>query len=66
MYLVTLVTAYVQGLLLGEILATPLRGLPLLVREAATTIVFTTLLTFVLLPWLTRLLRGWLYPGTDS
>jgi antibiotic biosynthesis monooxygenase (ABM) superfamily enzyme len=67
MYLVTLVTAYVVGLLLAEGLAPLLHDLPLPARHAVTTVVFTTLLTFVLLPWLTRLLRGWLYaPSADG
>jgi uncharacterized protein len=61
MYLVTLSAAYPVGLLLAEAVIPLVTGLPLLMRQAIFTLVFTTTLTFVILPRLTRLLRGWLY-----
>ena len=39
-----------------------LEGWPLLVRAAVLPIVLLSLMTYVLMPQLTRLLRGWLYP----
>jgi len=42
----------------------PLIGpLPLVPRLAVTTLVTVSLMTWVVMPRLTRLLRGWLYPG---
>jgi len=61
MYLVTLIGAYIVGLLLATLLAPLLTDVPLLIRQAAITVAFTGLLTFVVLPRLTRLLRRWLY-----
>ena len=61
MFLVTLLGAYIVGLLVALILAPWLSEAPLLMRQAAITVAFTTLLTFVVLPRLTRLFRRWLY-----
>jgi antibiotic biosynthesis monooxygenase (ABM) superfamily enzyme len=60
-YLLTVVAVYLMGLLLAETLAPLMQDFPYLLREALRTVVFTTLLTFVILPWLTSVLRGWLY-----
>jgi antibiotic biosynthesis monooxygenase (ABM) superfamily enzyme len=38
-------------------------GLPLAFRLAVTTLVTVTLMTWVVMPRVTRLMRGWLYPG---
>jgi uncharacterized protein len=61
MYLVTLVAGYVVGLLLALTLVPRLSDAPFLIRQAAISVAFTTLLTFVVLPRLTRVLRRWLY-----
>ncbi len=46
------------------VVSAPLIGrLPLVVRLAATTLVTVSLITWVVMPRVTRLLRGWLYPG---
>ena len=45
----------------------PLIGpLPLVPRLAVTTLVTVSLMTWVVMPRLTRLLRGWLYPGRSG
>ena len=49
------------------VVSAPLIGrLPLVVRLAATTLVTVSLITWVVMPRVTRLLRGWLYPGDDG
>ena len=40
-----------------------LKGLPLVLRLAITTAVTVPLMTWLVMPRVTRLLRGWLYPG---
>jgi hypothetical protein len=41
-------------------------GLPLALRLGITTALAVPLMTWVLMPRVTRLLRGWLYPGSLS
>ena len=38
-------------------------GWPLLLRAAVLPVVLLSLMTYVVMPWLTRLFRGWLYPS---
>ncbi len=46
------------------VVSSPLIGsLPLVPRLALTTLVTVPLMTWVVMPRVTRLLRGWLYPG---
>src|SRR5215467_2361888 len=46
------------------VVSAPLMGsLPLVPRLAVTTLVTVSLMTWVVMPRVTRLLRGWLYPG---
>jgi antibiotic biosynthesis monooxygenase (ABM) superfamily enzyme len=42
-----------------------LEGLPLALRLAITTALAVPLMTWVVMPRLTRLLRGWLYPHAE-
>ncbi|MFI7067155.1 hypothetical protein ACIBL3_39600 [Kribbella sp. NPDC050124] len=44
------------------ILGPLLEGLPLVVRLAITTAVTVPIMTWVVMPRVTRLLHGWLYP----
>jgi antibiotic biosynthesis monooxygenase (ABM) superfamily enzyme len=62
MYVVTLLTVYALSLLIVPALAPWVERWPFLVGQAVIAVVLTTLLTFVLLPLLTHLLRAWLYP----
>jgi uncharacterized protein len=41
-----------------------LADLPLPLRLLLTTLVMTPLMTYLILPWVTRMLRPWLHPGT--
>ena len=45
---------------------TPPLHLPLLAAAALSTAIPVVMLTWVLMPWLTRLLYGWLYAGSDA
>jgi antibiotic biosynthesis monooxygenase (ABM) superfamily enzyme len=62
MLLVTLIGAYPLVVLFSAFVLPSLEGWPLLVRAAVLPIVLLSLMTYVLMPQLTRLLRGWLYP----
>jgi antibiotic biosynthesis monooxygenase (ABM) superfamily enzyme len=64
MFVVTLMGAYAVGLLLALTLVPRLSDVPLLIRQAAISVAFTGLLTFVVMPRLTRLLRRWLYASS--
>jgi uncharacterized protein len=59
--LATLVGAYPLVVLLSAFVLPRLAGWPLLVRSAVLPVVLLTLMTYVVMPRLTRFLRGWLY-----
>jgi antibiotic biosynthesis monooxygenase (ABM) superfamily enzyme len=61
MWLVSVVAVYPLVIILQEWIFPQLDGMPLLVRAAVMPIVMVSVMTFVLLPLATRLLRGWLY-----
>jgi len=60
--LVTLIGAYPLVVLLSAFVLPRLEAWPLLVRSAVLPVVLLSLMTYVVMPRLTRLLRGWLYP----
>jgi antibiotic biosynthesis monooxygenase (ABM) superfamily enzyme len=62
MALLTWVTIFPLITLVVVILGPLLGGLPLVVRLAITTAVTVPIMTWVVMPRVTRLLRGWLYP----
>ena len=62
MALVTWITIFPLITLVVVILNPLLSGLPLVLRLAITTAVTVPLMTWVVMPRVTRLLRGWLYP----
>ncbi len=62
MLLVTLMGAYPPVVLLSAFVLPSLEGWPLLVRAAVLLVVLLSLMTYLLMPQLTRLLSGWLYP----
>jgi antibiotic biosynthesis monooxygenase (ABM) superfamily enzyme len=51
------------SLLTGTVLAPFLTGLPLLLRTTLVAVLFSSLMTYAVMPTLTRILRRWLYPG---
>jgi uncharacterized protein len=59
--LATLVGAYPLVILLFAFVLPRLAGWPLLVRSAMLPVVLLTLMTYVVMPQVTKLLRGWLY-----
>jgi antibiotic biosynthesis monooxygenase (ABM) superfamily enzyme len=68
--LVTLIGAYPLVVLVSAFIMPQLQGWPLLLRSAVLPVVLLTLMTYVVMPLLTQLFRGWLYPrrsfGPDS
>ena len=44
-------------------LGSVLNGLPLLLRALVLTVIMVTLMTYVVMPWMTRLFSFWLYPN---
>lgn len=60
--LTTLMGAYPLVVLLSAFALPRLARWPLLVRSAVLPIALLTLMTYVVMPPLTRFLRGWLYP----
>jgi len=60
--LVTLVGAYPLVVLLLAFVLPWVAGWPLLLRSAVLPIVLLSLMTYVVMPQLTRILQGWLYP----
>jgi antibiotic biosynthesis monooxygenase (ABM) superfamily enzyme len=60
--LVTLVGAYPMVVLLSAFVLPRVEEWPLLARAAVTPVVLLSLMTYVVMPLLTRLFRGWLYP----
>ena len=62
MLVVTLMGSYPLGVLCSAFVLPSLEGWPLLVRAAVLPIVLLSLMTYVIMPRLSRLLGGWLYP----
>ena len=63
MALVTWVTIFPLITVVVIVAAPLIGGLPLVPRLAVTTLVTVSLMTWVVMPRVTRLLRRWLYPG---
>ncbi len=63
MFLVTAASAYPVSLLLTVLLFPRLGFLPMVVRPAISTVLLVGVLTWVVLPRVTRFLEGWLYPA---
>jgi len=64
MALLTWITIFPLITLVVIILGPVLEGLPLALRLAITTAVTVPIMTWLVMPRVTRLLRGWLYPGS--
>jgi uncharacterized protein len=63
MAILTWVTIFPLITLVVVVAAPLLGGLPLVPRLAVTTLVTVSLMTWVVMPRVTRLLHRWLYPG---
>lgn len=63
MVLVTMLGIYPIGLVYQAYLVSYFKLLPLLVRPIALSILLTPILTYVIMPQLTKVFRKWLYPG---
>ena len=66
MALVLGVVVYVLVLLFGTIASATIGGLPFPLRLALVIAVEIVLMTYVILPWLTRRLARWIYPRTTT
>jgi antibiotic biosynthesis monooxygenase (ABM) superfamily enzyme len=66
MAVVTWVTIFPLITLVVVVSAPLIGSLPLVPRLAVTTLVTVSLMTWVVMPRVTRLLRGWLYPGRQQ
>lgn len=64
--LVTLIGAYPLVVLVSAFLMPRLQSWPMLLRSAVLPIVLLTLMTYVVMPPLTKLFRGWLYPRSPT
>ena len=64
--LATVVGACPLVILLSAFVLPRLAGWPLLVRSAVLPVVLLTVMTYVVMPVVTKALRGWLYPQPDS
>lgn len=64
--LVTWVAAYAMITLIFSVLGPRLAAWPLALRTLAVSVLMVTSLTWLVIPLLTRLLRGWLAPGRPS
>jgi uncharacterized protein len=66
MAVLTWVTIFPLITLIVVVSAPLIGGLPLAARLAVTTLVAVSLMTWVIMPRVTRLLRGWLYPRGEE
>ena len=62
MWLASFAGAYPLVVLFQWLLAPELSGLPLLIRSAVFPLILLSLMTYAMMPLVTRLLRAWLYP----
>jgi uncharacterized protein len=63
--LVTLIGAYPLVVLVSAFVMPHLLRWPLLVRSAVLPVILLTLMTYAVMPQLTRLFHGWLYPSAN-
>ena len=66
MAIVTFLGVYVVTGLLGPALGPTIQPWPFLLRNAVFNVIVVSLLTWVVMPLLTRLLQHWLYPETRN
>lgn len=62
MMIVTMIGIYPIGLIYQAYFVSDLKLLPLLLRPVALSLLLTPVLTYVIMPQLTKLFRSWLYP----
>lgn len=55
-----------SGLIVQRVLGASLAPLPGGVKNLGSSLAVATLMTYLFMPWLTRLFRGWLYPQTAT
>lgn len=63
MVIATMIGIYPIGLIYQAYLVPDVKALPLLLRPIALSLILTPVLTYIIMPNLTKLLRHWLYPN---
>jgi uncharacterized protein len=66
MWAATLLGAYPLVVLFQVFLAPKVQNWPLLLRSAVFPLVLLTLMMYVVMPWVTKILKPWLFKGVDS
>jgi uncharacterized protein len=66
MWLATLLGAYPVVVLFQAILGSKIEKWPLLLRSAIFPLILLTIMMYVVMPWVTKLLKPWLYKNLDS
>jgi antibiotic biosynthesis monooxygenase (ABM) superfamily enzyme len=66
MWLATLLGAYPVVVLFQAFLGSKIEKWPLLVRSAIFPLILLTIMMYVVMPWVTKLLKPWLYKNVDS
>jgi uncharacterized protein len=66
MVIVTVMIIYPLSSLLPPLLIPRLSFLPLLVRGLPVSILLVLLMTYIIMPWMTRLFARWLFPSTHK
>ena len=63
---VTLLGVYPVSLLIGVVLSATLKKLPLVLNLLVVSAIIVSMLTWVVMPFVTRLLHGWLNPSSPN
>lgn len=66
MAMVTLLGVYPVSLLIGIVLSATLKKLPLAINQLVVSAIIVSMLTWVVMPLITRLLHGWLNPPSPK
>lgn len=66
MVITTMIGIYPVALIYQAYLVGEFRYIPLLLRPIALSLILTPILTYIIMPNLTKLFRKWLYPDSDS
>jgi antibiotic biosynthesis monooxygenase (ABM) superfamily enzyme len=66
MWLATLLSAYPLVVIFQAVLAPKVESWPLLLRSALFPLILLTIMMYVIMPWVTKILKPWLYNDINS